>query len=139
MRRHDLIFISQAAWRSLLAARDDLAADPLAVLWAENGWPLVARRAMPDEPAGVALGLPLPPFAGKRRISLLVRRQDVVSIAPPLALSTATKAAPDAWRPVLEALDQLASRHAVEARVFGSLAWHTLTSLNYVTGTSDLD
>jgi phosphoribosyl-dephospho-CoA transferase len=65
--------------------------------------------------------------------------EDIVSIAPPPALSAAGRAAPPAWRPTLEALDELAFRHSIEARVFGSLAWRALTGLDYLTDRSDLD
>jgi phosphoribosyl-dephospho-CoA transferase len=47
--------------------------------------------------------------------------------------------APPTWRPTLERLDELASIHSVEVRVFGSLAWHVLTGLDYLTDRSDLD
>lgn len=139
MRRHDLIHVSPRGWRSLVAARDDLAADPLVARWGDRGWPLIGRRALPGEAHGVALGLPLPPFAGKRRLSFLVPSGDVASSAPPLALRSARSAAPPAWGPTLGRLDDLAARHSVEVRVFGSLAWQALTGLNYLTERSDLD
>jgi phosphoribosyl-dephospho-CoA transferase len=139
MRRHDLSFVSATGWRSLLAMRGDLAADPLVAHWVDNGWPLIGRRALPGEAQGVALGLPLPPFAGKRRLALLMQPEDIVSTAPPPALSSAIRLAPHAWWRTLESLDQLASQHCVEARVFGSLAWRTLTGLDYLTDRSDLD
>ena len=63
----------------------DLAADPLVARWVDKGWPLVGRRAMPGEAHGVALGLPLPPFAGKRRLSLLMQADDIISTSPPPA------------------------------------------------------
>jgi phosphoribosyl-dephospho-CoA transferase len=138
-RRHDLIYVSPAAWRSLLATRGDLAADPLVARWVDNGRPLIGRRAMPHEVRGVALGLPLPPFAGKRRLSFLMRPEDIVSIAPPPTLSLASRVAPRAWRPTLDAFEELASQHCLEARVFGSLAWRALTGLDYLTDRSDLD
>ena len=47
--------------------------------------------------------------------------------------------APRNWWPTLDRLDALARRHAVDARVFGSLAWQSLTGLDYVTTGSDLD
>jgi phosphoribosyl-dephospho-CoA transferase len=47
--------------------------------------------------------------------------------------------APPTWRPTLERLDELASLHSVEARVFGGLAWRALTGLDYLTDRSDLD
>jgi phosphoribosyl-dephospho-CoA transferase len=139
MRRHDLIFVGRRAWRSLLETRGGLAADPLVAGWVDNGWPLIGRRAMPGEGQGVALGLPLPPFAGKRRLSFLMQAEDIVATAPPPALRSAIGAAPRAWRPSLEDLAGLASRYSLNARVFGSLAWCAVTGLDYVTARSDLD
>jgi len=139
VRRHDLIFVSPVAWHSLLKTRDDLFEEPLVVDWAGRGWPLVARRAMPGDTVGVALGLPLPPFAGKRRLSFLMQPDDIVSTAPPLELSVTINVAPESWRHTLDQVADLASRHGVEARVFGSLAWQTLTGLTYLTASSDLD
>jgi phosphoribosyl-dephospho-CoA transferase len=142
-RRHDLVYLGSVAWQSLLATRSDLAAEPLVARWVEpwvdNGWPLIGRRAMPHEVHGVALGLPLPPFAGKRRFSFLVPPEAIVSTAPPPALSFAGRVAPRAWRSTLDALDELAARRCVEARVFGSLAWRALTGLDYLADRSDLD
>lgn len=139
MRRHDLIFVRPESWRLALAARSDLAADPLVAPWVENGWPLIGRRATPCERHGVAVGLPLPPFAGKRRLAFLMQAEDVLSVAPPPSLGTAARMAPPAWRPTLERLAELASLHSVDARVFGSLAWRVLTGLDYLTDRSDLD
>ncbi|WP_441251930.1 malonate decarboxylase holo-[acyl-carrier-protein] synthase [Tardiphaga sp. 71_E8_N1_1] len=138
-RRHDLIVVSPAAWRSLLQTRDDLRGEPLIVDWADRGWPLVARRATPCEKDGLALGLPLPPFAGKRRISLLMRLEDVVAKAPPLELRATISVAPQPWRHTLEELANMASRRGLEARIFGSLAWRALTGLDYLSAGSDLD
>ena len=107
LRRHDLIFVSPVAWRSLLQTRDDLTGKSLIIDWADRGWPLVARRAMPCEKDGVALGLPLPPFAGKRRISLLMRPEDIVSTAPPLELRAAISVAPEPWQHALQGSGEL--------------------------------
>jgi phosphoribosyl-dephospho-CoA transferase len=123
----------------MLARRRDLAADPLVVLWAAKGWPMIRRRATPSEASGVALGLPLPPFAGKKRLSFVLQFDEVVSATRPPALNDVRAAAPPSWRPTLDRLNELAFHHAVEIRVFGSLAWQALTGLGYVTGHSDLD
>jgi phosphoribosyl-dephospho-CoA transferase len=139
LRRHDMIFVSPAAWRTVLKTREDLAAEPLVAGWIDRGWPLVARRATPYEKPGIALGLPLPPFGGKRRLPILVQPDDIVSTAPPPPLSEAIESAPPHWRHALEAVANLASRHGVEARIFGSLAWQSLTGLQYLTDSSDLD
>jgi phosphoribosyl-dephospho-CoA transferase len=139
LRRHDLVFVSPGAWCSLLKTRDDLAGEPLAAGWADRGWPLVARRFAPGEAGGLALGLPLPPFLGKRRLSVLMQHDDIISTSPPPQLSAAIGVAPETWRHTLERVVDLAAEYGVEARVFGSLAWRMLTGLEYLTACSDLD
>lgn len=139
MQRHDLVFVSPTAWRSMLKTRADLAGNQLVARWADNGWPLVGRRPLLGEARGVTLGLPLPPFAGKRRLSFVMQPEDVISIAKPPALRIASRVAPRAWRSTLDSLAEVASLHAVEASVFGSLAWRALTGLDYLTDQSDLD
>lgn len=137
--RHDLVFVSSAGWRTMLATRGDLAADPLIARWSGQGWPTIRRRAMPAEASGVALGLPLPPSAGKKRLAFLLQTDDIVTVARPPLLDATCGSAPSAWWPTLDRLGELAFRHSVQARVFGSLAWQTLTGLSYLTGRSDLD
>ena len=137
--RHDLVFVSPQGWRALFATRSDLAMDPLVARWPGKGWPTIRRRAMPGETSGVALGLPLPPSAGKKRIAFLLSPGDIISIVRPPSLKAACGSAPRAWWPTLDRLCKLAIRHSAEARVFGSLAWRSLTGLNYITNHSDLD
>ncbi len=139
LRRHDLIFLSPAGWRALLATRPDLTAELLLARWVDNGWPLVGRRPMAGEASGVPVGLPLPPFAGKRRLTFLLRPADIVATARPPVLDDVMPMAPATWRHALGEVEALASRHALEARVFGSLAWQAITGLNYLTDHSDLD
>jgi len=137
--RHQLAFVSPAAWRSALAGRPDFAAAPLVEAWARRGWPLISRRPLPGEGAGVPLGLPLPPFAGKRRLCFLMRPEDVLATSAPPALAEVLPDAPISWRATICELRALASKHAVTVQAFGSLAWRTLTGLDYVTASSDLD
>jgi phosphoribosyl-dephospho-CoA transferase len=133
------VFVNSAGWRAMLATRGDLAADPLVARWPDQGWPTIRRRAMPDEPTGLALGLPLPPSAGKKRLTFLLQTDDIVTVARPPLLDAACGSAPRAWWPTLDRLGELDFRHSVQARVFGSLAWQTLTGLDYLTGRSDVD
>jgi len=116
-----------------------LAEDPLVATWVDRGWPLVARRADAGEGQGVALGLPLPPSVGKKRLSLLMQPEDVLAVAPSPSLASALRAAPRSWEPTLLRLRQIAVEQGVEARVFGSLAWQMITGLDYLTDRSDLD
>lgn len=123
----------------MLEARGDLATDSLLARWPKMRWPTIRRRALPYEANSLALGVPLPPSAGKRRISLLVDIDQVASVARPPLLWQVRAYAPRNWWPTLDRLNALALRHSVDARVFGSLAWQSLTGLDYVTISSDLD
>jgi phosphoribosyl-dephospho-CoA transferase len=69
----------------------------------------------------------------------LVQPDDIVATTRPLQLAAAINVAPAPWRHTLHQVAELASRHGVEARVFGSLAWQTLTGLEYLSAGSDLD
>lgn len=137
--RHELIQVSAAAWHGFLATRRDLSAEPIIAEWVERGRPFVIRRSLPDETAGVPLGLPLPPFAGKRRIAFQLQIDDVVSRAPPPLLNEVLHAAPAGWTATLTKLERVAAKHGVEVRVFGSLAWSFITGLEYLSRDSDLD
>lgn len=124
------------AWAALLAARPDLAQEPLVAGWAQAGYPLVARRLACGDAAGmVPLGLPLPPAQGKRRIALGLEPGDIIRSAPPPLLRDAAAAAPAAWRASIEAFVSLDAH----TRCFGSLAWQHLTGLDYIGEGSDLD
>ncbi|WP_122822031.1 malonate decarboxylase holo-[acyl-carrier-protein] synthase, partial [Burkholderia pseudomallei] len=89
--------------------------------------------------AGVPLGLPLPPSAGKRRVALAAAREQIDSACALPTLADVGRQAPPAWRPTLARLRALADAHRVDCRVFGSLAWQTLTGLRYLSDESDLD
>ncbi len=140
MRRHDLVHVSEECWHT---ARDRLGAvgtEPLVVGWVSRGWPFVARRRAPGEDeAGVPLALPLPPSAGKRRLAFLVAQDCVVSVEPPPLVTEVSNWAPRSWRPTLGRLSRSPTLLGPEVRVCGSLAWATLTGLNYLGPASDLD
>lgn len=139
LRRHDLVLPSPSAWHAAVAAQCDLATERLVARWVDRGWPLVVRRSTPCDAVGVPLGLPLPPSHGKRRLAFVLGWDDVVATAPPPLLRAAIDVAPPHWRRTLRRLVQLAAVFDVEARVYGSLAWHLVTGLDYVTPRSDLD
>ena len=64
---------------------------------------------------------------------------DIVSIASPPELITCSRVAPLRWWHTLSKVASLASRHSMQPRIFGSLAWSMLTGLDYLTDGSDLD
>jgi phosphoribosyl-dephospho-CoA transferase len=135
--RHGLVRIAPAAWPALVRAQG-LDAMPLVRDWAARGWPLIVRRPAPGE-TGVPLGLPLPPSAGKRRIALCAPPAWIAAQASLPTLAEAAACAPVAWRDCVSELDALAKRQRVTCRVFGALAWQTLTGLDYLHERSDLD
>ncbi|MBM5577791.1 malonate decarboxylase holo-[acyl-carrier-protein] synthase [Burkholderia pseudomallei] len=136
--RHTLVRVRAQAWPALLAAHGGIGTLPFVRDWAARGWPLIVRRRSPCD-AGVPLGLPLPPSAGKRRVALAAAREQIDSACALPTLADVGRQAPPAWRPTLARLRALADAHRVDCRVFGSLAWQTLTGLRYLSDESDLD
>ncbi|RQS67319.1 malonate decarboxylase holo-[acyl-carrier-protein] synthase [Burkholderia sp. Bp8963] len=147
LRRHTLVTLTPAGWAALFARDAVLAADAHVRRWAECGWPLIVRRALPGESGEsaesgvfrVPLGIPLPPSAGKRRVAVSVDADALASAGAPPAFAAVLDAAPAAWRQPLRELDALGTRCGVAGRVFGSLAWQALTGERYLTDSSDLD
>jgi len=141
LRRHTLAWIEPAAGQRFLASLEPETRAAVGE-WLANEWPLCARRPdiaeAPEEPR-VALGLPLPPSQGKRRLKFVADRADVAHTAKPLPLRAIVARAPDYLRAYLDALDERAHDRAVTLRVYGSFAWQALTSWTYVTPQSDLD
>ena len=139
LQRHQLVRLQPARWSELLDARGDLAGEVLLHDWVNAGWPLIARRPLPGEAGGFALGLPLPPSAGKRRVAVNVQRDAIDSVSFLPRLAQAMDSAPLSWKDSRQRLNALAEHHGIEARVFGSLAWQWLTGLIYLSPDSDLD
>ncbi|MDE2238429.1 MAG: malonate decarboxylase holo-[acyl-carrier-protein] synthase [Rhodospirillales bacterium] len=134
--RHWLATPSIGAWEGLLAARPDLAAEPLVAGWAERRWPVIQRRRLCDDPPdGVPLGLPLPPNHGKRRLAFSLPEAALSNLMPPPRLCDCMAAAPADWRAAIDALLALDP----QTRCFGGLAWQHLTGLPYLSSQSDLD
>lgn len=134
--RHRLIYLDPARWHAVLVAYPALREMPVVVDWVAAGRPLIARRPVCHDAAGlVPLGLPLPPSFGKQRLAVAVRADAIVSDAPPPLLADAMQSAPAAWQGAIAALVAVDP----EARCFGSLAWAYLTGLPYLSETSDLD
>lgn len=139
MQRHELFFVRPSSWHAALAARGEIAVDPLVAQWADRGWPLIGRRSLPGEGEGVPLGLPLPSSAGKRRLFFLLPQNAIHATSPPPLLRVAGRDAPCRWWGTVDRLDDMAMHHGLEAQVVGSLAWQALTGLPYMTRESDLD
>jgi phosphoribosyl-dephospho-CoA transferase len=137
--RHELIWLTARGWD---AARGRALPGQHAAIeqWRRQDWPAVVRRADIGLPPGqVSLGLPLPPAPDgvKGRIALHASNGDVARRSPPLALADAARAAPERWRPALDALVSITI--GVPLRAYGSLAMQAITGQPYLTPASDID
>jgi phosphoribosyl-dephospho-CoA transferase len=156
--RHDLVWVNTAhcviaadgtdgadvpdVMDAAVATVADNAGDrTLIAAWIDARRPFVVRCQGMDCKARnvLAVGLPLPPSQGKRRVALEVPSSSIERSSAPLALRDTVDSAPPGWRGPLSQLHRLGVAAGVEFRVFGSLAWQALTGLAYVTEHSDLD
>lgn len=134
--RHRLVYLDPARWDAILAAHPALRAIPVVVDWVAAGHPMIARRPICDDIAGlVPLGLPLPLSLGKQRLAVAVPADAIMSDTVPPLLADVVRSAPLVWLPTIYALTALDP----ETRCFGSLAWAHLTGLPYLSESSDLD
>ncbi len=136
LERHRLVYLDPARWGKILATYPTLQAMPIVADWVAARRPLIARRPVCDDAAGlVPLGLPLPPSVGKQRLAFAVPPEAILSDVPPPLLADTVRGAPIAWQETIAAFIALDP----ETRCFGSLAWAHLTGLPYLSETSDLD
>ncbi|WP_343729711.1 malonate decarboxylase holo-[acyl-carrier-protein] synthase [Duganella sp.] len=136
VERHALVWLTNAGWSAAIAAARPEHQAAL-TQWQRQDWPAVARRLDADvAPDEVCLGLPLPPDANgiKVRIPLRARSAHVVRTSDAIALRS-TLAAAGIWSERLMALCDAAPG----LRAFGSLAMQTLTGLQYLSSSSDID
>jgi phosphoribosyl-dephospho-CoA transferase len=149
--RHELIWLTPAAWSAQLAGLPDAASVSTAVpagaardallRWRDNDWPLIVRRSEPDAPDDiVCAGLAAPPDAAtgaRLRIPLRVDASHIVRHERPLPLLAVVHAAPSAWQSAFATLADLAAGY--DMRVYGSFALQALTGLPYLRASSDID
>ena len=148
--RHALVWLSARGWETVQAttSTESVAVRDALARWRDADWPLVVRRRSPDEPAPVALqepvavGLALPPHPQtgvKPRIAAMVERADIRRQELPTQLANVLAAAPPQWRAGLLALHMESMESPLPIRVYGSLAWQSITGMPYLRGSSDID
>lgn len=142
--RHSLVWLKPAGWDQVQAGaiQESVPVRDAIARWRAADWPLVVCRAVPGMETGrIALGIALPPdeSGNKPRISTSVESGQIRLQAPALLLSTVLQSAPPQWRAGLLALQLQAAELTLELRVFGSLAWQTMTGMPYLRTSSDID
>lgn len=144
LSRHDLVWLTPSAWddvQQASTARPTAVRDAVA-RWRAADWPLVVRRAEPDQPPGMlAVGLPLPPDdrGDKVRIGALVTENAVRRHALPLTFTDVVKVIPPQWCTASLALQLAWPESLAPLRVYGSLAWQAITGMPYLRAGSDID
>ena len=99
----------------------------------------MVRRPSQDKTAGISVGVPLPPSAGKARIALTLPVDAPVEQYAPVLLEDAVRSAPVAWRETITSIIGLGRTLEANPRVFGALLWEHLTGLVYLSTRSDID
>jgi phosphoribosyl-dephospho-CoA transferase len=141
LHRHQLAWLTPAGWARVRSRQWDAVASACLRHWAGHGLPLVVTR-QPGPIAGIdviAMGLPAPGRWERRRIALSIPRDDVLCLDEfPRAEQVVTllpEAARADWRTLCS---RMAACGAV-ARVHGSYGWRSLSGLDYIRPSSDID
>jgi phosphoribosyl-dephospho-CoA transferase len=140
--RHTLVWPAASARRRLAAQAPDELARRAVDMWMSEGFPLVVRRVDVVDALhrrDVALGLPLPPALGKRRLAFGLPGAEIDRRAPAASLRRIAAGLPAPWHESLTTLDRDARALGVTLRGFGSAAWQALTGLAYLRDDSDVD
>lgn len=134
--RHYLIHVRKAALSQLAEHATTEHARAGLAHWAAHHLPLVVTRQPTDLPPHLlSIGLPLPLQWGRLRLSLALPRADIMAYTTfPLLSGVATASAMN-LQPLVDALQTL----GLQAHVYGSYGWQTLSGLGYVHDHSDLD
>lgn len=145
-QRNQLVWLTEAAWRSLLVRAWDAQAQSLLAHWQGQQLPwVVCRQRMPSLPGTISLGLPAPLQWQRRKLALEMRVTDIArtahfSLLESSALTTQPGVPP---LPTLHDTVQHLLRHMdalqVQLRVYGSFGWQQLSGLTCVREGSDLD
>jgi phosphoribosyl-dephospho-CoA transferase len=143
LRRHQLAWLGDAAWRQVLSREWDSVAQDCIHHWATQNLPLVVTRHAAGTGAGdedtMALGLPAPSRWDRRRLALSAARADVLRFAEFPAAENACCLLPVAVQASWQDLCAELKTVGVNAHVYGSYGWELLSGLDHVREGSDVD
>lgn len=141
LQRHDMVTLAPARAAEVAAQCAETEDRDAIAHWIAAKWPMVVRMQPPGARATgrLAVGAPLPPSQGRRRLALCVDAEQIAGVAPPPRLDDIVEALPSGLREALRELGLRVAAAGVALRVFGSMAWQALTGVSYLTATSDLD
>ncbi len=139
MRRHDLAYVRPGAAVRFHCGIADEELSARVMGWIVRGRPLVVARQVAGSDA-LLLGLTLPATSeGRRRVGCFVKRADVLGVRAPLGIRDCLGRLGESVAAPLAALDRRLAQHRIQVGVYGSLAWGTLSGLEYRHVGSDVD
>ena len=140
LHRHQLAFLSTAAWVRIQADDWDAQASECLHHWARQGLPLVVAQQGPALfQETIKLGLPAPPSWGRRRLTLSAKPAELLYFDEFPRADKALSLLPASARPAWAALSQALCAQGLRARVYGSYGWQLLSGLDHVRKESDID
>ena len=137
--RHSLALIRPDARDQIAATAPDKAARDSVAQWLDRDLPLIVRRGNPGLRSHlIALGAPLPPSQGKRRIGVIAESAAIVRRCDPPPVGEIADRLPTARRAALSELT-FGPTCDLQFHVVGSALWEVLTGLPYLHANSDVD
>ena len=140
--RHDFIWVNKHSQSDVADRIADSDLGGIVRNWLGAARPLIVRQQTERRSATanrLSAGLSLPPRQGKQRIALTIRSREINRIAHPPVLAATVPCLPARWRVPVSKLCRVGEELGIDLRVFGAVAWQALTTLPYLTSTSDLD
>ncbi|MFS8371669.1 malonate decarboxylase holo-[acyl-carrier-protein] synthase [Acetobacter indonesiensis] len=148
--RHKLLVVRPDVWRGICATVqqdvNDAATQAIVQDWMVKEWPVICRRPYAHEQnaedgSGIAVGLPLPPIMGKKRLGFVVPEKAISSFAGamwPCGEVSSVGLTPERLNDI-KLLTELGRAYGLVPQATGSLLWETITGLPYLSETSDFD
>lgn len=148
--RHKLLVVRPDVWRGICATVqqdvNDAATQAIVQDWMVKEWPVICRRPYAHEQnaedgSGIAVGLPLPPIMGKKRLGFVVPEKAVSSFVGamwPSGKVSSVGLTPERLNDI-KLLTELGRAYSLVPQATGSLLWETITGLPYLSETSDFD
>lgn len=138
LQRNQLVWLHPGAWQEITARPWDDQARSLLTHWAERQLPLVvARQREGTDPTHISLGLPAPLQWERRKLALEARPEHVARTGHFPWLHALVQQG--TWSEGVHVRARALRALGLQARVYGSHGWQSITGLACVHDASDLD
>lgn len=142
LRRHQLAFVTADGWKHVLARTWSEPVQAGLAHWAAQGLPVVVTRQLPTRanPSGrIALGVCLPETWGRQRVALQLKPNQLSMFTEFPSLTASLGALSAVQRKAMRHLATSLAANHLQAQVYGSVGWQTVTGLPYLHDHSDID